>query len=152
MTDSQPEHRNDGPRVIVVGVDGGNASMRAAAYAMGVARRHCSELIAVRVDPYVPSVATVAATSASPCLSPAHDSAVDRRLRDQLISDARTWRTKVSVVVRHGDPATELARAAEESEADMVVLGASKNLRYVLSGSLSQRLLRRQRWVLTVVP
>ncbi|MGW2658903.1 universal stress protein, partial [Streptomyces sp. NPDC001478] len=42
MTEQQPhqfERGTDGPKVIVAGIDGSESSMRAAAYAAGLARR-----------------------------------------------------------------------------------------------------------------
>lgn len=144
----------DGPRVVVVGVDGSDVSMRAAAYAMGVARRHGSELIAVMVDSEAYSVSALAAAVSGAPYGALYQSQSDakRWLSDQLTADASTWSSRFNLVVRRGDPATELALVAEESRADMVVVGASTSLAHRLAGSLPQRLSRRRRWVLTVVP
>ena len=43
------ERGTDGPRVIVVAVDGSTTSMRAAFYAAGLARRQSAELVVVFV-------------------------------------------------------------------------------------------------------
>lgn len=154
MTASRFELGTDGPRTVVVGVDGSDVSLRAAAYAMGVARRHGSKLIAVKVDSDSSAVAALAATVAPASYSAVYDSQNDtaRRLTDQLTADANTWSTHCDIILRRGDPATELAHVADQSRADMVVVGASTTLAHRLAGSLPQRLSRQRRWVLTVVP
>ncbi len=49
MIGAEFERGTDGPRVIVVAVDGSTTSMRAAAYAAGLARRQSAELVVVFV-------------------------------------------------------------------------------------------------------
>ena len=154
MTVSGFELGTDGPRVIVVGVDGSEGSLRAAAYAMGVARRHDAELIAVKVEAEVPAAAISAATAAPALLPAVYDSQNDGQnwLLDQLKTDARAWSAHFEMVVRHGDAAGQLADVAQQSRADMVVVGAATSLAHRLLGSLPQRLSRRRQWVLTIVP
>ena len=52
---------DDGPRTIVVGVDGSTSSMRAAAYAVGMARRQQCRLVAVFVRTLPSSLLPLAA-------------------------------------------------------------------------------------------
>src|SRR3954451_21850348 len=72
------ERGTDGPRVIVAAVDASTTSMRAAAYAAGLARRQSAELVVV----------FVAAGSAMANLIPAAGSEVDSALHD-LAEDLR---------------------------------------------------------------
>ena len=51
----------DGPSAIVVGIDGSTTSLRASAYALGLARRQHSRLVAV----YVGSISAMAAVELS---------------------------------------------------------------------------------------
>lgn len=144
---------SDGPRLVVVGVDGSDVSFRAAAYAMGMARRHGSELIAVQVESEVPATAYLA--TAAPEFLPAiyaSQEDIQQKLADQITADCRTWSVRCSLIHRHGDPADQLADVADRAHADMVVVGASTSIAHRLSGSLPRRLSRRRRWVLTIVP
>ena len=51
-----------------------------------------------------------------------------------------------------GDPWTELNRAATETKADAVVVGASEHAGHRIVGSLAMRLVRAGKWPVTVVP
>lgn len=152
------ELATDGPCLIVVGVDGTEASLRAFAYAIGVARRHGAEMIAVTVESEVPAASAGAAAAAAAgvpmWVTPDGEGRHDHEhwLLDRLVADATTWSARFELLVCRGDPAAELARVAQESRADMVVVGASAHLAHRLVGSLPQRLSHRRRWVLTVVP
>jgi nucleotide-binding universal stress UspA family protein len=140
---------SDGPNVIVVGVDGSPTSMRAGAYAAGLARRQNSRIVAVHV-------------TSTPMLSgmvPSASGAIEQGLEDV----AEEVRREVEAAVEYmqmsadyravrGDPFTELARIADEVRADAVVVGASTQAGHRLIGSLAVRLVRAGRWPVTVVP
>ena len=57
----QFERGTDGPKVIVVGVDGSESSLRAAAYAGGLARRQHALLAVVYVQPVLADGAALGA-------------------------------------------------------------------------------------------
>lgn len=67
MTEQHEEHAHlfergtDGPKVILVGVDGSDSSMRAAAYASGLARRQHALLAVVYVQPVLAAGAALGA-------------------------------------------------------------------------------------------
>ena len=81
MTDAHSfELGTDGPSAIVVGIDGSATSMRAGAYAAGLARRQRARLVAV----YVGSVAPMCVTepSAAAVLRMAHSEAFEQTAAD----------------------------------------------------------------------
>src|SRR4051812_13989527 len=96
----------DGPGAIVVGVDGSPTSMRAAAYAAGLARRQRTHLIAVYARTTPTTLMTIADHSgmAVNAVMEAQD-AVERQLRDEI----NGWGADSEVIIRQGDPLTVLA-------------------------------------------
>lgn len=143
----------DGPNVIIVGLDpsqlegeGSHASLHAAAYAAGLARRQGSRLVAVWVCPAV-------------ALSDTFVGSRDDILHDRNVREAEV-RAMVDEAAAHfgvpgaslrvcdGNPFDELTAVAEEERADAIVVGASTQR----LGSLAVRLIRDGRWPVTVVP
>ena len=142
---------NDGPSVILVGIDGSDTSMRAAAYAGGMARRHGAELIIVYVGstPQMSSLVPSLAGSVEETLVE-----VEQELRAEI--EKGVARADASLAYRfisvHGDPYSELTRIADETRADAVFVGASTQAGHRLVGSIAVRLVRAGRWPVTVVP
>ncbi len=146
------DHGADGDRVVVVGVDGSDASWRATAYAVGLARRQDARLVAVHVLP----VHTVAMLAGVSWMLADTDQAAAWAMR-RRISAGLACMAEVGVlrwefcVVTAGDAVAGLSRVAAERRADMVVVGASGR-RHRLTGSVGARLLRAHRWPVLVVP
>ena len=124
--------------MLLVGVDGSPTSMRAAAYAAGLARRQRARLVAVFV-----------AAPVSPLASHLPDGGaweVQTRgeLADELAGEisAAADRTGVAIdfLVRHGDPFRELCRTADGLLADGVPVGVSEKGPHRFVGSLAVRL------------
>jgi len=139
----------DGPQVILVGLDGSVTSMRAAAYAGGLARRQSSRLVVL----YVRSPATMAALApmGAASVQQALDEASDD-LRRQVIEGAAHIGLPVEFVTAEGDPFGQLVKVADEVRADAVVVGASTQAGHRVIGSIAVRLVRSGRWPVIVVP
>jgi nucleotide-binding universal stress UspA family protein len=73
-------------------------------------------------------------------------------LRRELTAAAGRDRVGYEFVTEQGDPYGVLARVADESRADAVVVGASAQAGHRLIGSVAVRLVRAGRWPVTVVP
>ena len=143
----------DGPMVILVGVDGSAASLRAGAYAAGLARRQQARLVVLYVGPTA-SLAT-AMPVAGAAMAAFEGEAFDEMsadLRRQVDMQARERGVAATFMARRGDPFSELRRVADEVRAEAVVVGASAKAGHRLVGSVAVRLVRAGKWPVTVVP
>ena len=143
------EFGNDGPSVVLVGVDGSATSLRAGAFAGGLARRQGSRLVCV----YVQTKLVYAGVSAGGMSAgvPVDDGTADE-LRQLVAEGAEYHGIRAEMIVRRGDPFTEVTKVATELRADVVVVGASTHAGHRLIGSLAVRLVRSGKWPVTVVP
>jgi nucleotide-binding universal stress UspA family protein len=143
----------DGPKVILVGVDDSVTSLRAGAYAAGLARRQRARLVCVYVEQL--SALYGAAAGAGAGAIAEQDHALDQVAED-LRRRAQEYAAAVGVqltfVVTRGDPYAELRRVADEVRADAVIVGASTKAGHRWVGSLAVRLVKAGRWPVTVVP
>jgi nucleotide-binding universal stress UspA family protein len=143
----------DGPSVIVVGVDGSTTSLRAGAYAAGLARRQRARLVAVYVGSISPML--VPEPCAAAAVRTAHNEVFQQtadNLRHESEVAAKEHGIPVTFVATRGDSFAELRRIAHEVYADAVVVGASAKAGHRLVGSLAVRLVRVGKWPVTVVP
>ncbi len=96
------ERGTDGPKVIVVGVDGSTTSLRAAAYAAGLERRQSAELIVVFVAAGSPPMASLV-PAAGPAITQAlNDVAAD--LRRLVETGAANAGIRARLIEAKGDP------------------------------------------------
>ncbi|MFG1810849.1 universal stress protein [Streptomyces sp. NPDC049040] len=145
--------RPGGGRVVVVGVDDSDSSWRAAAYAVGLARRQDALLVLVHILPAHPT-AMLAGMS---WMLAADDLATARQLRHRVAAGLRgipglpapRWEFHI---LRAADVVAGLAGTADRLRADTVVLGASRGLRHRWFGSPGVRLVRTGKWPVIVVP
>jgi nucleotide-binding universal stress UspA family protein len=143
----------DGPTVILVGVDGSATSLRAGAYAAGLARRQGARLVAVYVGPVTSMAAGLPGAGAALAVSQSEAfSELSEELRRQVEEGARDRGIAITFMATRGDPFSELRRIAGEIRAEAVVVGASAKAGHRLVGSLAVRLVRAGKWPVTVVP
>ncbi|MFC5290017.1 universal stress protein [Actinokineospora guangxiensis] len=137
-------------RRILVGVDGSDTAMRAAAFAFGAARREGGGLVVVYVAchsalaAFGPAIASAAEHEAAACLG--------EELREQVRAAAEELDVPVTFIRTHGDPCTALREAADDHQADMVVVGASQSAGHRFAGSVATKLIRTGHWPVLVVP
>jgi nucleotide-binding universal stress UspA family protein len=139
----------DGPTRILVGVDGSETSMRAGAYAAGLARRQGSQLLVVFVAPTGGMAAGMAATAGA--LLQAHEQ-IAAEIEEQISEAVQRLGVPTKFLRRKGNPYVELVRVAEHLRVDAIVVGASTQAGHRLVGSLAGRLVRDAQWPVTVVP
>ncbi|WP_437024482.1 universal stress protein [Streptomyces sp. enrichment culture] len=153
MTESQArrfERGTDGPKMIVVGVDGSESSMRAAAYALGLARRQGAMLAAVYVRPVMAAGVALGAPAADATDEIADELVTQIREAAQRVRDLSAPRWQFHTF--RGDPYNGLVKAADDLRADAVVVGASEKAGHRFVGSVAVRLVKTGRWPVTVVP
>jgi nucleotide-binding universal stress UspA family protein len=134
------------PMVIMVGVNGTVAALRAAAYAGGLAVRQHARLVVVFVAD-CPGWAAIAGAALAAQMQTQQE--LCDEIRAQVCARAAELDLPLTFLSRRGDPSIQLARAADEVRADMVVVGTSR--RHPMGG-VARRLMRAGRWPVVVVP
>ncbi|MCX4903340.1 universal stress protein [Streptomyces sp. NBC_00878] len=153
MTEHHPhqfERGTDGPKVIVVGVDGSDSSLRAAAYAAGLARRQRALLALVYIQPVMAAGAALGVPVAATTDEIAED--LVRQIREGTEQVKGIFDVRWEFHTFHGDPYNGLVSAADQLKADAVVVGASEQAGHRIIGSVAIRLVKAGRWPVTVVP
>ena len=145
------EYGHDGPKAVVVGVDGSETGWRALHYAVGQARRQGGRVVAVYGD-RIPSAAfATVPLGATAVVDPADDGIFDE-LRAGVEELGPQYGVEVSFEVVTGDPVAALIQVAEREQADAILVGASVQAGHRLFGSVAVRVVRTGRWPVTVVP
>jgi nucleotide-binding universal stress UspA family protein len=135
---------------IAVATDGSDGSIAAVRWSAELAERTGAKVVAVHV--FEPLAHLGDST-------PPYDfPAIEQRVRERLESD---WTTPLadagveySTVVVHGDPVTGLLGAADDADADVIVVGARGYgvLKGLALGSVSNKLVHVSKRPVTVVP
>jgi len=142
-------YHGDGPATILVAIDGSETSMRAGAYAAGLARRQNARIICLFVR------TASALTGFNPSLAGPVQQAADsvaEEIRELIRSNAGRIGIEASFIERSGSPVQVIARVADELRVDAVVVGASTQAGHRFIGSIATHLVRIARWPVTVVP
>ncbi len=151
VADEEFELGTDGPKVILVGVDDTVTSLRAGAYATGLARRQGARLVCV----YVEQLTTLYSGASGAAVIAMQEEALRAQaddLRKRFEEAAGQLNVPTTFIATYGDPYNEIKRVADEVHADAVIVGASTKAGHRLIGSLAVRLVRAGRWPVTVVP
>jgi nucleotide-binding universal stress UspA family protein len=141
----------DGPRSILVGIDGSTTAARAGWYAAGLARRQRARLTAVFVARLPLEPAADGGAAREGYLWEA-DEQFTEDVRRKVKEFSQEFGIPITFIAASGDPFAELCRIAEQIRADAVVVGASAHAGHRLAGSLAVRLVKAARWPVTVVP
>ena len=137
--------------VTVVGVDGSDTSIRASAYAAGMARRLDGRLLVVFVHT-VGGLAAMAPAAVPALQQSESDIVAGIRSTLTLLADTTLAGIAIDVIERTGNPFHEITAVAHEHNADAVVVGASTQAGHRLVGSLATHLVRAAKWPVVVVP
>jgi nucleotide-binding universal stress UspA family protein len=134
---------------VIAGYDGSASSRNALAYAAGVSRRLGRPLLVV----YVCSSGVYCEPLTGQVVGALRDTeAVERWLLSELDQVTGQVEVDVHVRTRRGNPARELAAAAEEFNADALVIGAPGHFWHRVAGSVPGWLARHARCPVIVVP
>ncbi|MER6536979.1 universal stress protein [Streptomyces sp. 900105755] len=146
----QFERGTDGPKVIVVGMDGSDSSWRATSYAAGLARRQHALLAIVYVQPVLAAGAALGAPVAETTDEIAEE--LVGQIRDAAERFKGIYEVRWEFHTFRGDAYSGMVKAADELKADAVVVGASEQAGHRFIGSVAIRLVKAGRWPVTVVP
>lgn len=138
-----------GVPVLLAGIDGSDTSLRAGAYAGGMALRLNARLVCLYVRSY--TIAGGAGVAAVPAIQQAQDE-ISAELREMVETQGVRLGVRAEYVERMGNPFSEIVKLAGELPADAVIVGASTKAGHRFVGSLAVHLVRASRWPITVVP
>ncbi|MFH8369986.1 universal stress protein [Streptomyces sp. NPDC018031] len=144
------ERGTDGPKVVLVGVDGSDSSWRAAAYAAGLARRQHALLAVVYVQPLPAATAVLGGAVVEVTEEIAEELRAEMERAAERLRGIFELRWEFHTL--RGDPYSGLVAAADDLKADAVVVGASEQAGHRIVGSVAVRLVKAGRWPVTVVP
>jgi nucleotide-binding universal stress UspA family protein len=141
---------------IVVGLDGSEASERAADAAAEAARRHGLRLVLACVVPWSPYSFTTAEDNERRSIDKAREiAAAHERVLDPVVARLDHGDgLAVETVVRHGHPAETLVALAREYDAAWIIVGrvGQSRVRTLLFGSTPSNLIQLSPVPVLVVP
>ena len=141
----------DGPKSILVGVDMTEPSLRAGAYAAGLARRQSSQLTIVFARQLPAAAMAYDQTGALAAAQLDDYDAVETQLREGL--HRYVYDLDIRIEVRAGQPLKVITDIADKVRAECVVVGSSRPGAFLRTGGpLPAHLIRLRRWPVIVVP
>jgi nucleotide-binding universal stress UspA family protein len=140
--------RDGGDRHVLVAVDGTEPSLRAVAYAVGVARRQGLKLVVL----YVHTICMLAVTPEVICEMRLSNIETVDALRREIARQTSECNVDTVLVERLGSPYAEIVRLASELHVDAVVIAAGTSFGFRLAASPSVRLARAAKWPVTITP
>ncbi len=141
--------------VIMVGVDGSDASTRALDMGVKWARNHGDELLVVHVIPWSPfSFNTPAENEERHVRREAELAAAAEQVVDPMVERAKAAGVNVTSVLQHGNPAETMVDLAEERQVLHIIVGRSGDsaIKQAILGSIANRLTHSAPVPVTVVP
>jgi nucleotide-binding universal stress UspA family protein len=135
---------------VIVGVDGSETSLRAAAWAVSLVRASHARLVAV----YVHQGPVFFAGNVPGAESAIRDASVTVAEQLKAVAAERSIALDIdgTLVERSGDPYVKIVELAKELRAAAIVVGASMSPAHRFAGSVGARLIRRPPCPVIVVP
>lgn len=137
---------------IVVGVDGSECSLRAVAYAAGLARRQGATLVGVYVRRSPSGFAYLANTPGALAAVVEAESTTELRIRDEIAEECEAAGIEGRLVVRTGSATRALCLTAQQLQAHAVIVGARPGLLGKLLPAGRRHLLTRAGRPVVLVP
>lgn len=141
--------------VVLVGVDGSDASTRAVEFAAMRAEQLQLSVCVVHVIPWSPySFTTHGENERRHQLKEQEVAAATEQLVEPMVSTVQERKVPVEGIVRHGDPVDLLIDLAKEKDAIQVVVGRTgdSRMRQAVFGSIPSHLVQAAPVPVTVVP
>lgn len=134
------------PRRILVGTDFSDPSKEALDYALVLAKQFGAELYLLHAfeEPvYVPGMTSLAGPQTVEWVH--HFRERERKRLETLAGEIREQGVQVHPVLREGSPIREIPKAAEELQADLIVLGTHgrTGFDHLMMGSVAERVAHR---------
>ena len=130
---------------ILVGIDFSDVSERALRRALDVAEQMSASVIVCHVLPIPAPMAETAALGLIPAsLDMSESAAIAEKATLDLVARHEYGPVELTSVIRRGDAATEIAAAAREMNADLIVVGtqARTGVARILLGDVAQTVVR----------
>jgi nucleotide-binding universal stress UspA family protein len=135
---------------VLVGVDGSRSSLRAAAWAVSLARARRTHLVCLFVHEAVPGLGGIVPDAQNQVQDASR--AIASSLEAAVAERAQALGIRILFTEGAGDPPKQLRQIAVEIGAAAIVVGASDSPAHRIAGSVAARLIRKAPCPVVVVP